>query len=108
MYLDYVKERQGFDCIETDQGFLFYKISDVELYIAELYVKPEFRKTDAVKELVSRAAELALFNKCKFLTGNIYLADQGHLRTIKAALKLDFYIVRANNDIIVIARKIGE
>lgn len=107
MYFDYAKERQSLENIQTEAGFVLYKIIGEECFLAEVYVKPEFRNGDAIKELISRVSEIALLNKCKVLSATVHLSDQGNLRTIKAALKLDFYIARAENNVIVIARHLG-
>lgn len=65
LYKQYVKEREDLETIERDgKGFLLYKISDDphrHLYIADLYVTPDFREsriaTEMADEAVSQAKE---------------------------------------------------
>lgn len=44
MFAEYRKEREGVDCIQTEKGFIFYKIEFPDCFIHDYYVKPEFRK----------------------------------------------------------------
>ena len=107
MYFDYAKERQGLEVLEKEHGFALYKITGEEMFLAEVYIKPEFRKTKAIHNLIFECSQVGLQNKCKVMSATVHLSDLGAMRTIKAALKLDFFIARAHDNIIVIAKHLG-
>lgn len=107
MYFDYVKERQNVDNFQTDKGFILYKVNGEECFLAEVYVKPEFRGTSEIAKMIRSMCEIAESKGCNLLTANVHLSDSGSGRTIKAALKLDFFIAKADHNIIVIAKHLG-
>lgn len=107
-YADYIKERENLDYLEFKEGFLTYRIEDRECYLANIYVAPEFRGTPAISHFINELSKIAESKNCNFLTANIYLTDHGFNRTLKAALKLAFRVVRAENNSVVIVKKLGE
>ena len=44
MYFSYIKEREDYDSILKDYGFVTYKIEKEECFLRDMYIKPEFRK----------------------------------------------------------------
>lgn len=108
MYFDYLKERENTDSLIKDYGFVAYRINGDECYLADFYIKPEFRNTHSAGDLLKEIIEVALSKNCKMITATIHLNDKGCNRTLKAAYKFDFFMVSAQNNVIVIAKKLGE
>lgn len=68
LYAEYVKEREGKETIENDTGFITYldlKPSKT-IYLSDMYIKPEFRKTGAARSLYNEL--LAVLQEKKYNT----------------------------------------
>lgn len=68
---EYFKEKDQKETVETDKGFMIYKILGEECYIEHVYVKPEYRKTGEAKFLLSVIEARAKKAGCKFLSGSV-------------------------------------
>lgn len=108
MYFDYIKEREGLDHCQIEEGFFTYKADGEELYLANIYLKPEHRGTPATLKIMNKIIEAAMACGCKHISANVYLKDLGFHRTIKAALKLGFSFVMAENNCVTIVKKLEE
>lgn len=106
-YADFIKEREGLDLLEFPEGFITYQITNDELYVANLYIAPEFRGTPALFRFDKEITKIAVENKCKLISSNIHLNDHGFNRTLRAALKLLFTVVSAHNNSVIVVKKIG-
>ena len=86
LYAEFIKERENLEFLETECGFLTFKIVGAECFIADMYVRPERRNTGACEFLLSILFDFAKTKKCEFVSGNIHLNDKGCNRTLRAAL----------------------
>lgn len=68
---NYLKEREGYDSLITDEGFAVYKIMGQECYIKDIYVHPDYRKKGVASELADAIAEIAKQKGCKTLIGSV-------------------------------------
>ena len=69
MFFDYVKEKEGYETIQAEGGFLSYVINGQEFYIGHFYVAPSHRKSPAhfvalMREAFARAraADASVFS----------------------------------------------
>lgn len=67
----YIKEREGFESLITDEGFASYRILGEECYLKDIYVYPDYRKQGVASEIADEIAALAKKEGCKFLTGSV-------------------------------------
>lgn len=67
----YFKERDGFDCLFTEEAFATYKIAGDECYIRDIWVHRDFRKGQIASKLANDIAEIAKRAGCKFLSGSV-------------------------------------
>lgn len=63
LYRDYIKERNGWDLIETDDGFVAYRIEFTEGapavgYIQEAYVAPYAREKGVCREMMDQVCKM--------------------------------------------------
>lgn len=77
MFKAYLKEREGVDLIEREDGFAIYLITGQECYIRDIYTQPESRKTGTAGSMADEIAEIARAAGCKYLTGSVYLGAKG-------------------------------
>lgn len=108
MYAEFIKEREGLDLIETNAGFLTFKIVGGECFIANMFIRPSERGSQLCEELLSNLFDYAMTRKCEVVTGNIHLNDKGCNRTLRAALKNGFNLVKAEHGVLLIAKRMGE
>lgn len=83
LYADYLLEREGISVIESDNGFLSYVQHEDALYIVDVFVKPEARRTHEATSLESKAIEIARSLGLKKMMGSVVLNVNGVSRSLK-------------------------
>jgi hypothetical protein len=107
LYKKYIEEREGLKLLEDPFAFITYKVTGEECFIANMFIDESRRNSGKCREFIGKLSEIAKSNNCKFLSATIDLKDPGHDRTLLAALHLGFKTVRANGDVILIAKDLG-
>jgi hypothetical protein len=59
LFADYYREREGRLTHEEEDGFLTWVVNGAELYIVDIYVKPEKRKTGLAARMADLVCEKA-------------------------------------------------
>lgn len=108
MWLDYTKERFGYESIEEDWGFLLYSVNPPLLSVQELYVKPEERGKKHAFDLLERARKIGRERGCTHLWTQVWMNDRGRSRTMTAGLAYGFQMIEASNNRIIMVKEIGE
>ena len=97
MYASYVRERLGDEILEWDEGFLTYRyirdMGDLTVYIVDMYVRPDFRKTRIASTMADEVVEKAKAKGCKRLLGSVASDAKNPTESIKVLLGygMDFY-----------------
>lgn len=102
LYAQYIREREGFEIIESEDYFVIYKIRNNELFIAHMYVKPKLRKHGLAGIMTRELKKIAKLHNCKGIVGTIDLSVGDPSNTLHAALKIGFKVYKAIDDIIII------
>ena len=77
MYARYIRETQNKEMLETPHGFLTYGfncvpgVTELHVYVVDIYVIPEMRKTYAATSMVDAVVEIAKERGCKLLFGTV-------------------------------------
>lgn len=77
MYASYLRERENKEILETEQGFAIYGYNCVlgvdfpHCYIADIYVRPEFRQTGAARKMADQIASQAKVSGFKIMLGSV-------------------------------------
>lgn len=106
LYSMYLKEREGFDIIESDKGFATYKIIGQECYIRDIYVKPEFREQNIASEMADKIALIAKENKCSHLSGSVDTNVRGSTTSVKVLLAYGFKVLKNSFSMILFVKEI--
>ena len=106
LYHEYIKEREGLALYTNEHGFVSYRCTGHECYIADIFIKKESRGTPALFDLIKELEKIAIVNGCSHLSGVIRANDPGINRTMKAALKLGFNILAIQNNGVVITKEL--
>jgi GNAT superfamily N-acetyltransferase len=70
-YAQYLAERCGHECLETEYGFASYVINDDTVYITNIFVVPSMRRAGVGTHLADRICALARQQGCTRLLGSI-------------------------------------
>ncbi len=90
MYRDYLKERIGDELLEREEGFATYRFIDdmttKSVYIVDIYVRPDFRKTKVASEMADCIAAIAKEQGCKYMIGSVLSTSATATESIKVLL----------------------
>lgn len=97
MYRDYLKERLGDELLEREEGFATYRFT-AELgfpavYIVDIYVRPDFRKTKVASEMADQIVAIARTRNFSRLIGSVSFESKNQTDSIKVLLGygMEFY-----------------
>lgn len=71
LYADYVRERNKWDVIENDDGFLAFQFGDGVCWVRELYIRPEQRNKKCAKLMLDLLAEQCAKKDVKFFYATV-------------------------------------
>ncbi len=90
LHSEYLNELLGDSIIEWDNGFATYRFIDHEgvpsVYIVDIYVRPDFRKTRMATEMADEIKKVAMRNGCKRMIGSVNAFIKDPTRSIKVLL----------------------
>ena len=87
-----------------------YSINGDECHVAELYVKPDMRRSLTVKKLFSTVQNIARESGCKFITGVLSTGPNRELkvsRLLRCYLAMGFKVYNATNGQIVVGLELS-
>lgn len=109
LWAAYVKERQGLECLWKEHGFIAYKITGNECFLAEMFIEKEHRSSGKCKAMIMELAEIAKANGCDVITANIHLVvDPNANSTLGAAIGCGFKVQASGNNVLLIAKELKE
>jgi ribosomal protein S18 acetylase RimI-like enzyme len=87
-YSDYLRERTSDDIIETDKGFVTYRIQENEksVYIIDIYVHPDFRREKVASVMADEVVTIAKQRGCTKLFGSVVPTCKGANASLKVLL----------------------
>lgn len=106
MYAEYIKEREGKQIIEDEKGFATFMIKGTECYIADIFIKKEFRNAGAGSNYADQISIIARENGCEVLTGSVTPSFRGASVSMQAQLKYGFEISSAHEDFILLKKEL--
>jgi ribosomal protein S18 acetylase RimI-like enzyme len=111
MYSDYFLEEYGRETISNEFGFVMYFLNKEagEVFITDLYTKPEYRKTYEAKKLTQAVVDIAKEHGCKIVTTIVDVGRKDPERTTKLLrcyLSRGFKVYKSNNDQILLGMEV--
>jgi GNAT superfamily N-acetyltransferase len=107
LYADYIKEREGKELLELEQGFATYKIRPPECYIVDIYVKPEYRKTGVAATMADFICAIAKDRGCTTLLGSVNTAAHGATSSMRVLLAYGMVLRAAKESMIYLSKEIN-
>lgn len=86
LYAQYVEEREGASVYESERGFLVYQILGPEVYVKDLYVRPDFRNSGEAADMANQVAALAKAQGCLRMSGSVCPRAKGATDSLKVLL----------------------
>lgn len=99
LYAEYIKEREGMSLYFIDHGFISYLLADNYLYIADMYVKPDYRRKGVGQELLNHVTDIAKKDKKKYILAQVDTSTNGFNASIDGMLKNNFEFYSSNEDV---------
>lgn len=97
LHEEYLKERESLEVLNVKGGFAIYKILEKSLYIKDIYVIPELRKTGLASEMADHLRDVAQDNGCTCLIGSVSSADKNKSDNVKILLTYGFKVSHWND-----------
>ena len=105
-FAEYIKERQGKEIIEDENGFATYYYVGPDCYIEDIYVTPEKRKSGVASLYANEIAKIAIEKNCLNLIGSVKPSANGSTESLKVLLAYGFKLHSATEDFIWFKKKL--
>ncbi len=108
LYKQYIEEGGYKFVMERQEGFITYSIGTDNIYIEEIFVQKEFRRTGVGSEMADSIAEMAKAKGFTKILGSVCPSAKYSTESIKALLAYGFKIDSSTNNFILLSKNIGE
>ena len=106
MYGKYITERTNKHIIETDKGFAVYSYTQEGVYVEEIFVERDFRKSGVASELADKIADEAKSKGFKLMFGSVCPAAKGSTASLKVLLAYGFELLSSQDNLIFMKKEI--
>jgi ribosomal protein S18 acetylase RimI-like enzyme len=107
MFPEYFKELKNLELYQTEYGFVLYRIqNEGQLYIRDLYVKPEYRRGGLGFKMADELVELAKKQGCTMMIADVEPTNGNATSSVKFILAYDMQVAEANDDEILFVKEI--
>lgn len=110
MYRDYLMERLGDEMVERPEGFATYRFIDdfgiPAVYIVDLYVRPDFRKTKIASEMADEIVKKAKAEGYHRLIGSVDSSAKNATDSIKVLLAYGMSLHRSSQQGLIFKKEI--
>lgn len=108
LYAQYLQERTDDHIIENGAGFVTYRYmnDNKAVYILDIYIVPELRKSGAAAGLADRVVEEAKEKGAVELLGSVIPSTKNSTTSLRVLLGYGMSLASANHDFIVFRKEI--
>lgn len=106
LYGKYVKERENCEIIETEYGFATYKVFEDHLYVIDIYVLPEHRRSKKAETLMNTAYNIAKELGKNWVLGSVCLDANGREESLMSAFYWGMKISHYNGNMIYLKKEV--
>lgn len=107
LYSNYLLERTADQIIENEDGFITYRfLNKNQVYIIDIYVLPDRRKSGLAGKLADQVIELAKARGCKEALGTVVASTKGSDDSIKILQSYGMKLFSHSNECIVFRKDI--
>lgn len=106
-YASYLKEKTNDQILETEHGFATYRYtSEKTVYIVDLYVAPDFRKSGTASALADIIVEEARKKGCTELIGSVVPSTKNSTDSVRVLLAYGMTLLSSMNDFVIFRKDI--
>ncbi len=98
MYAEYLKEREGIETLTSENGFMTYTLTDDAVYIVDVYIRPEARKTGEATKLEAKVIEKAKEAGKSHLMGSVSFGVAGIDASLKMMVRSGYSFLSFDNE----------
>ena len=106
LYGKYIKERENTDIIENEFGFATYKVLEDCLYVIDIYVLPEHRRSKKAHDLMDTAYNIAKELGKKWVLGSVCLDANGREASLMSAFYWGMTISHYDGNMIYLKKEV--
>lgn len=106
LYTQYMSEREDCQVLSNDNAFIVYQIYENTLIVKELFSKKDARAQGFAKALYLEVLETAKKAGCTLLSCTVHLRANGSANAFEIFYAHGLRPVRAENNIIILAKEI--
>jgi GNAT superfamily N-acetyltransferase len=106
LYGDYIKEREGKKIIEEDYGFVTYQIFGDQVYIEDMFIEKQCRRSGLAFQLADDVREKAKEHGCKKMLTSVVPSANGSTESVKVILAYGFRLMSAQDNFIMFEMEI--
>lgn len=106
MFKEYFKELKDLHVYEEENGFILYKLQPPYLYIRDIYVKPEHRRSHLAADMADKLAKVAKDLGYTHMLGDVEPSNNSATASIKVLLAYGMRVKEANQDEIIFIKEL--
>jgi GNAT superfamily N-acetyltransferase len=108
MYAKYLAERTNDRILETDHGFVTYRILSEQktVYLIDLFVEADFRKSGIASQMANEIAEIAKKQGCIKMLGSVVPSSKNSTDSIRVLLAYGMKLQSSGQDFIFFEKEI--
>lgn len=105
--MEYLKERENKQVLETEDAFCVYQDHENFTYIVDIYVRPEKRKLGLAATIADQVCDLAKDKGFKFVVGSVDVSALGATESLKVLLAYGMRVDSVVGNVIYFKKDIG-
>lgn len=107
LYAEYLRERTEDHIFEDDRGFVTWRyLNDRQVYIIDIYVKPEYRQKGKASSYAQYVIERAKWSGCTELLGTVVPSTKGSTTSLKVLLSFGMKLKESKDNLIILSKDI--
>ena len=108
LYANYLTEKTDDQILETEKGFATYRYLEDEsaVYIVDIYVLPEFRKSGEAAAMADAIATEAKERGVKRLVGSVVPSNKGSTDSLRVLLAYGFKLDSSSNNFLLFKKEL--
>lgn len=106
LYGDYIKEHRDDGIIEGPNGFATYRFLPDGIYLVDLYVRPEFRKTGLALEMANDVVKIGIRAARNKLIGTVVPNAQNSAESMRLLLSYGMKPSHIDGNMVVFTKEI--
>lgn len=106
LYAKYIHERLGKSILERPEGFVTYSFLGDSMYIEDIFVLPEHRRSGVGTELANAVIDIAKSKGYNKIIGTVLPTANGSTDSLKALLWYGFQLHSLNGNLIVLTKEV--